>query len=478
VPAVSQRPLLLALACLLAPAPAHALLGSIGPATPAGWSAPGVPRNTGDATESSALVPAQLLPTQPTFFDWAISQNAAINGTWQDELYLDGELLQLVTRSNDVYAARWWYALDTGPTLVAGGRHTLEIWADRLWQTGEDRMFRYDNDWTRQYLWQPQPLATGAVASTQPPQGEGATPNCNAFAFTRTPGTAWVVSGGGAGDFALRVYDDYANSTSGLAHELGRSACPGFVVGSAASAATLYPAILRSPGTPAQVARLAVADAAGRQSASASASWPSVNLPAGMAAQVFEVDLAAGAAETITLTRFMGQSDLEVRVFPPDLPVASREQASLIGTPRDGDDEYDDLAFAPWPSGRFLVVVARVDASHLDEACGYSLVLGSGGTVDAPASTVAAPLAAAPSPASGPMRLSFTLAAPAHAELAIYDVAGRAVRRLFAGDLAAGPSAQAWDGNDENGRAVAPGRYFVRLVAGSRRENLGVLRLR
>jgi hypothetical protein len=478
VTAVSQRPLLLALACLLAPSPAHALLGNISPATPPGWSAPGVPRNTGDATESSALVPAQLLPTQPTFFDWAIGQNAGLSGTWQDELYLDGELLQLVTRSNEVFAARMWYALNTGPSSVAGGRHTLEIWADRLWRTNEDRIFRNDNDWTGQYLWQPQPLAAGAVATTMPPQGEGASPNCNAFAFTRTPGTAWVVSGGGSGDFSLRVFDDYANSTNGLTHEIGRSACPGFVVGSAASAATLYPAILRKPGTPQQVARLAVADAAGRQSASPSASWPSENLPAGMAAQVFEVDLAPGVAETMTLTRFMGQSDLEILVFPPDPPVASPAQAALIGVPRDGDDEYDDLAFAPWPGGRFLVVVARVDDSHLDEACGYSLVLASGGTVDAPAAFAAAPLAASPSPATGPMRLSFALARPAHAELAIYDVAGRAVRRLVSQALPAGPSAHTWDGNDENGRAVAPGRYFVRLVAGSRRENLGVLRVR
>ena len=318
---------------MFAPAPAHALLGNISPSTPAGWPLPAVPRNTGDATESSAALPAQLLPTQPTWFNWAIAQNAAISGTWQDELYLDGELLQLVTRSNEAFAARWWYELNSGPSFVPGGRHTVEIWADRRWQTAEDRTFRFDNDWTTQLVWQPQPLAPGSVATTKPPQGEGGWANCNAFAFTRMPGTAWVASAGVAGSldaFPVRVFDDYVNSSNGLTHEIARSERGGgltnFVVGAATgNATTLYPAVLRSPGTPAQWASLAVMDAAGRQSATGNATWPSVNLPAGAAAQVFEAHFSIGTGEAITLTRFMGAADLEVLVYPPDVVVASRD---------------------------------------------------------------------------------------------------------------------------------------------------------
>jgi len=50
--------------------------------------------------------------------------------------------------------------------------------------------------------------------------------------------------------------------------------------------------------------------------------------------------------------------------------------------------------------------------------------------------------------------------------LAIYDVAGRPVRILAAGTLAAGRTEYAWDGRNDAGRPVAPGVYFARLRAG------------
>lgn len=47
----------------------------------------------------------------------------------------------------------------------------------------------------------------------------------------------------------------------------------------------------------------------------------------------------------------------------------------------------------------------------------------------------------------------------------VYDVAGRAVRRLF-GDrpLDSGRHALVWDGRDDAGRQVAAGIYNLRLV--------------
>jgi flagellar hook assembly protein FlgD len=76
------------------------------------------------------------------------------------------------------------------------------------------------------------------------------------------------------------------------------------------------------------------------------------------------------------------------------------------------------------------------------------------------------------------MRLSFALARPEHVRLEVFDLAGRAVRRLADEALPAGPTARVWDGTDDRGAAVAPGRYWARLTAGSRVENLGVLRIR
>jgi hypothetical protein len=66
-------------------------------------------------------------------------------------------------------------------------------------------------------------------------------------------------------------------------------------------------------------------------------------------------------------------------------------------------------------------------------------------------------------PRSGPVRLS------------LHDVAGRLVRTIAEGTLAAGPHHFDWDRIDEHGRRVAAGVYFVRLEAGSERARAKVV---
>jgi hypothetical protein len=281
---------------------------------------------------------------------------------------------------------------------------------------------------------------------------------------------------------AFLVYDDFSNSTTGLQHEIARSIPVGietrFVVGSPNSISTIYPSCARMPGSPGVFVSMAVADAAGRRAESGTANWPSTNMPKLTAAQVFEAHLTEGVAEALTMTRFMGEDDLELRVFGPGTTIANQSQAQWFSIPRGGDDEYDDLVFTPPVTGTYLIVVARVNASHLDTAMGYALALTPTGTVDTPVTFFEVPLRAAPSPARGPIRLSFVLAHAEPATLDLYDVRGRAVRRLADGPFDAGPVVITWDGRDNDGLTVSPGRYFVRLVAGSRRENLSIVRVR
>ncbi|HEV8480725.1 MAG TPA: FlgD immunoglobulin-like domain containing protein [Candidatus Eisenbacteria bacterium] len=68
-----------------------------------------------------------------------------------------------------------------------------------------------------------------------------------------------------------------------------------------------------------------------------------------------------------------------------------------------------------------------------------------------------------PNPSRGAARIEFSLenAGPAH--LQILDVAGRRVRGLVNGWLAAGPHEATWNGVTDDGRAVASGVYFERL---------------
>ena len=73
-----------------------------------------------------------------------------------------------------------------------------------------------------------------------------------------------------------------------------------------------------------------------------------------------------------------------------------------------------------------------------------------------------------------PMRersmVRFELAAASRAQIEILGVDGRAVRTLASGWRAAGSYALPWDGRNDRGQRVQPGVYFVRLLAGDRRE--------
>ena len=79
-------------------------------------------------------------------------------------------------------------------------------------------------------------------------------------------------------------------------------------------------------------------------------------------------------------------------------------------------------------------------------------------------------LSASPNPLSTASTLSFSLSQAGQGSLTIHDSAGRLVRTLASGAMAAGPHSIAWDGRDESGARIPAGVYFTQLVAGSHRE--------
>jgi aminopeptidase N len=90
---------------------------------------------------------------------------------------------------------------------------------------------------------------------------------------------------------------------------------------------------------------------------------------------------------------------------------------------------------------------------------------------------------AAPNPSFSVARVPLRFAADARsaasrARLAVYDAAGRLVRRLQAAETAAGCLAFEWDGTDPSGRTLAPGVYFARLDAGGAGAAVRILRVR
>jgi hypothetical protein len=71
-----------------------------------------------------------------------------------------------------------------------------------------------------------------------------------------------------------------------------------------------------------------------------------------------------------------------------------------------------------------------------------------------------------PNPFRDLLRVFLTLPAAGPTRVALHDVAGRRVRVLHDGLLAAGAHAVAWNGRDERGGAAAPGVYFLRVESG------------
>jgi trimeric autotransporter adhesin len=78
-------------------------------------------------------------------------------------------------------------------------------------------------------------------------------------------------------------------------------------------------------------------------------------------------------------------------------------------------------------------------------------------------------LAARPIPVRATAQVEFQLPQSGIVALVVYDVGGRSVRRLVESFLPAGPHRLTWDGRDDEGRAVAPGVYLLRLSAAGRR---------
>ncbi len=99
---------------------------------------------------------------------------------------------------------------------------------------------------------------------------------------------------------------------------------------------------------------------------------------------------------------------------------------------------------------------------------------GAGGP-PAPAALAFAP--PAPNPARGATLLRFTTPRGA-ARLVLLDVAGRRVRTLVDGALAAGAHELAWDGRDEGGAPAPAGLYWARLEANGERATRRLVRVK
>ncbi len=123
-----------------------------------------------------------------------------------------------------------------------------------------------------------------------------------------------------------------------------------------------------------------------------------------------------------------------------------------------------DTLTVHWPSGTVVEQTSvTVDQRLILSETDPNTMVPS---ADLPASFALHPCA--PNPFNPQTRIRFDLPVTAEVGLEIYDVAGRLVRKLLAGErLSPGVHERTWRGRDQVGRSVAAGVYFYRLDAGS-----------
>lgn len=168
--------------------------------------------------------------------------------------------------------------------------------------------------------------------------------------------------------------------------------------------------------------------------------------------RVYRIELATAAVSVFAGTGTAGDLD-------GDLSVAQLRYPVGIGATHDGSLFYiSDLA----PSGRGrLRRIFLTDPTGIPDvpAAGHRFLL-------------------APNPFSREATVRYTLDRSAPVELAIYDSAGRLVRRLASRTEREGEHAVSWDGRSDAGRTAVAGIYHVRLSIDGRAESRRLVRLR
>jgi hypothetical protein len=131
---------------------------------------------------------------------------------------------------------------------------------------------------------------------------------------------------------------------------------------------------------------------------------------------------------------------------------------------------------------RFRFVVCDIGHESMVEGAVDDFVVGVAQGVSGVAPGASPPrtevLPNRPNPFAEGTSLRFTLEREVAAELLVFDMTGRLVRRLEAGRLKAGEHAVLWDGRDEAGRPAGSGVYFYELRAGETRSGRKLIRLR
>jgi hypothetical protein len=212
------------------------------------------------------------------------------------------------------------------------------------------------------------------------------------------------------------------------------------------------------------------------------------------------LDVYAGvpvATQVIEQNNIFGDCSLMVRTAPPETFTVAHAPDLAVGTLTLAVQVAGPAgSMVAVSSGAKLYGTGRVDASGLAivllaqepvnesqlgvTVTGYNMVpyegtlQVTGGTTTVNEESPSSPppgvalLGNYPNPFNPSTRIVFTLPQAMSVRMAVYDLRGRRVRTLVAGQLDSGRQEVAWEGRDDAGRGQPSGTYFYRLEAGAK----------
>jgi len=202
-------------------------------------------------------------------------------------------------------------------------------------------------------------------------------------------------------------------------------------------------------GNTAQFKQLFRIDIAGATDISGVASLPTTAIPAGVTPVAKSLFLDILAATGIPGSQF--PEKLEGLAFGPDL--LDGRHVLIVSA----DNDFL-LTIANW---FFAFAIDPVSLpGYVPQTIAQVVEVGE--TPPAAGLTLGTPV---PHPARGGTRFNYVLPRDGHARLALFDAAGRRVRRLLDGERPAGAGSVLWDGRNDAGRHLPAGTYFARLEA-------------
>jgi predicted outer membrane repeat protein len=159
---------------------------------------------------------------------------------------------------------------------------------------------------------------------------------------------------------------------------------------------------------------------------------------------------------------------IDMEDFPAGFALADSSPCIAVGNGESCPGEDMDGTFRPNPP-----------ATPPDLGC-YESPRGSASSIsELEASTAGLPiLSLHPNPSNPNCELTVLLDRDSRLELSLLDVAGRRVRELWRGPLAAGAHRFAWDGRDDSGRMVSSGVYLLKAATPTGRRAMKVVLLR